>query len=262
MALASGVPLGAFTWTPPGSPSPARPIAMNGTRLWLCRLGSPIGEPIQHDGLVEQRAVAIRGRRAQLLQEIGQLAHMIGVDLRQLEDALFTIAVMRRVVERPFEPALRIRAIGPVAAQSLNVTTRVASVRKASTCRSNISRTCSENESGMPGGAAGNSRTSPLMFRASTILDAPARSHARWSGSRRAGRDRRRQATASAAGPSAASRSRMRRFCRAADRPGPLDSPTPGHAGERVEDRARVAHHRQRLVRRRPAERVDVAQQE
>ncbi len=45
--------------------------------------------------------------------------------------------------------------------------TRVTSDEKASTCRSNISLTCSSHESGTPNGAAGSSRSSPLALRCS-----------------------------------------------------------------------------------------------
>ena len=162
MALASGVPLGAFTWTP-RQPVTGMPDGDERHPLVVVQVGVAHRRTIQHDGLVEQRAVAIRGRLAQLLEEIGQLAHMISVDLRQLEDALFTIAVMRRVVERAIEPALRIGAIGPVAAQLEGDDARGIGA-EAGTCRSNISRDMLRKRCGMPGGAAGNSRTSPLMF--------------------------------------------------------------------------------------------------
>ena len=45
MALASGVPSGALRCISPGSLPLAPPSAMKGTRRWLCRLPSPMGEP-------------------------------------------------------------------------------------------------------------------------------------------------------------------------------------------------------------------------
>ena len=64
----------------------------------------------------------------------------------------------------PLSGKVRLEASRPV----LKATTRVVSVSRASTCRSNMSRMCSENESGTPGGAPGISRGSPLVLRAST----------------------------------------------------------------------------------------------
>ena len=45
IAFASGVPSAARTCTPPFSAPPACPARKNGTRLWLWRFESPIGEP-------------------------------------------------------------------------------------------------------------------------------------------------------------------------------------------------------------------------
>ncbi len=61
---------------------------------------------------------------------------------------------------KPLSGYVRFEASRP----SLNAKTRVKSEANASACRSNISLTCSENESGTPIGAPGSSRGSPLRL--------------------------------------------------------------------------------------------------
>ena len=65
----------------------------------------------------------------------------------------------------PLSGWIRFEASRPI----LNETTRVMSVWKASTCRSNISSMCSAKESGTPAGASGSSRCSPLELNSSTF---------------------------------------------------------------------------------------------
>ena len=68
-------------------------------------------------------------------------------------------------------------AVDPLAANTrfetsrlnLNEKMRVVSAANATACRSNISLTCSSNESGTPIGAPGSSRGSPLVFDCSTF---------------------------------------------------------------------------------------------
>ena len=50
--------------------------------------------PVQHQRMIEQRAVAV-GRRFQPLQHVGHQADVIGIDLRQLLQPLGAILVMR-----------------------------------------------------------------------------------------------------------------------------------------------------------------------
>ena len=56
---------------------------------------------------------------------------------------------------------------------NLNEKMRVVSAANATACRSNISLTCSSNESGTPIGAPGSSRGSPVWFDCFDLLDAP-----------------------------------------------------------------------------------------
>jgi hypothetical protein len=63
---------------------------------------------------VEQRAVVVR-RVFQLLEKLRKPPDVVGVDLREVEDAILAAAVVRRVVERAAEPALGVGAVGVVA---------------------------------------------------------------------------------------------------------------------------------------------------
>ena len=71
---------------------------------------------VEDEAVREQVAVAV-GCVLQLLEQIGNHAHVIPVDLRELEDALLALAVMRRVVEAGRHAALRIRAARRVASE-------------------------------------------------------------------------------------------------------------------------------------------------
>ena len=125
----------------------------------------------------------------------------------------------------------------------------------ASACRSNISLTCSANESGTPIGAPGSSRGSPLLLYASTF----------WMR-----RSISRTFVEVVVQPRAVARRRGPCFSRATDAGQPVEdalvlgAPLAALARRRadaeqlIEDHARVAHHRQRLRRRRPADRVGV----
>ena len=126
---------------------------------------------------------------------------------------------------------------------------------KASACRSNISLTCSSNESGTPIGAPGSSRGSPLRVVRLDALDAPLDLADVLEIVGRAARDRRRRASLFSRATCAVIQSRMllssARRCRALLRRG-------ADAEQLVERRARVADHRQRRRRRGPADRVGV----
>ena len=136
----------------------------------------------------------------------------------------------------------------------LKVMMRVMSDWNASTCRSNIRRMCSENESGTPAGASGSSRSSPLLVARFDRLDAAldlanvgqvaieARPIARaelLAHRRHFALDPVEDAAAADAALGAIG---LRR----------------SGAEQHVERDARIANHRQRLVRRRPADRVGV----
>ena len=128
---------------------------------------SPIGDPYMHQRVVEQVAVAV-GRVLQLLEEVRHHADVVPVDLREVHDPIFALAVVRRRVERrSLTPLSGYARLEPSRA-ILNEKTRVMSAANASTCRSNISFTCSSNESGTPTGASGSWRGSPLALCAST----------------------------------------------------------------------------------------------
>ncbi len=70
---------------------------------------------VDHQRVVEQVAVAVR-RVLQLLQEIRQHADVVAVDLREVEDAILAIAVVRRRVEAGVDAAVRVDAARRVAA--------------------------------------------------------------------------------------------------------------------------------------------------
>jgi hypothetical protein len=60
---------------------------------------------IHHQRVVEQRAVAV-GRVLELLDEVGGLADVVGVQLCELEDRLGDFAVMLQRVERYLHTAV------------------------------------------------------------------------------------------------------------------------------------------------------------
>ena len=128
------------------------------------------------------------------------------------------------------------------------------SVCSASTWRSNSSFMCSENESGTPAGASGSARASPLRLCASTAWMRRSISRtlsmylsSRWRSPLPS--ERRTRSTS----PPIQSRMLLRVSRRAARSSGVLPD-----AEQHVEGDARIADHRQRLARRRPADRVGV----
>ena len=126
---------------------------------------------------------------------------------------------------------------------------------KATACRSNISLTCSSNESGTPIGASGSSRCSPLVLRASTcwMRRSISRMSSRYSPSR--ARSLGAELAPQPADSTSPIQSRMLRSSVAAF--GALLRRR-ADAEQLIEHDARVAHHRQRLLGRGPADRVGV----
>ena len=61
---------------------------------------------VEDQRVIEQRAVAVR-RRLQLLEEVGELRHVVGVQLRELIHVAAVVRVMRQVVERIADARLR-----------------------------------------------------------------------------------------------------------------------------------------------------------
>ena len=199
------------------------------------------------------------GRVLQRLEEMRNHAHVIRVQLREVEDLRLrcrcdaTSDGTRRRSRSP--DTSRFELSRPSFERRRHASTSDAN---ASTCRSNISLTCSENESGTPTGASGSSRVSPLQIEAPRRPGCDARLRARCRDSRSGARDRRPErrlqarADASTQSQNAAVRARsccaplLRRFAE------------PQHAEQRVEHDARIADHRQRPRRRRPADRVGV----
>ena len=166
ITLAIGVPSGALRCRLPASWPLRVPSRMSGQRRWLWRFGVGHRRAVHDHRLLEQVLVAFH-RVLELVQEVRQHADVILVDHVEVEDRRLAAAVVRRRMEALVRAALRegaARASRPV----LNEKTRVMSDWNASTWKSNISFTCSANESGTPIGASGSSRCSPLELRAST----------------------------------------------------------------------------------------------
>ena len=61
-------------------------------------IGVPHIAAIEHQRMIEQRAVAVRGL-GQVVDEVGQHLHVILIDLRERLDNLRIFAVMRHAVE-------------------------------------------------------------------------------------------------------------------------------------------------------------------
>ncbi len=166
MTLAIGVPSSAFMWTPPFSAPLAWPNSASGQRRWLWMLGSAIGEP--------QITIDLSSRLASPSIVVFSFSSRCAIwPTRYLQILLNSMIRSSRLPWceagwngwfDPLSGKTRFCASRPI----LNEMTRVMSVCSASTCRSNSSRMCSENESGTPAGASGSARASPLRLCAST----------------------------------------------------------------------------------------------
>ena len=84
--------------------------------LVVVQVGVAHRRSVDQQRVVQQRAVAVR-RVLQLLEQVRHQADVIGVERREVEDLLLLAAVVRRVVERALEAALRIAAVRRVAPQ-------------------------------------------------------------------------------------------------------------------------------------------------
>ena len=118
--------------------------------------------------VVEHVAVAVRNL-LQLVEQVRHQADVIGVDLLEVGDAILAIEVMRSGVERRCRCRSSRKTRFDTSRLNLNEKMRVVSAANATACRSNISLTCSSNESGTPIGAPGSSRGSPVWFDCSTF---------------------------------------------------------------------------------------------
>ena len=138
-----------------------------GTRRWLWTLGSPMGDPY---------STMLRSSRL-ASPSIDSLSFSSRYSVCPVKNSLncWNLRISSRLLpwcdvgwngrSSPLSGYTRLVA----SRDSLRVKTRVMSVWKASTCRSNMSCKCSVKESGTPAGASGRARSSPLAFCSSII---------------------------------------------------------------------------------------------
>ena len=98
IALAIGVPSAALRCRPPFSCAAGVAGEEQRAALVVVHVRVAHRRAVDDQRVVEQVAVAVR-RVLQLLEEVRQQADVVLVDLRELDDAILALAVVRRGVE-------------------------------------------------------------------------------------------------------------------------------------------------------------------